>query len=244
MKTPVSIILPTYNEAGHIVPLVESLRKKVPQAQVLVVDDQSPDGTAQRIAESFGGDGMVRLIERRGPRGLAESIGEGIEAASGEKIVIMDTDFSHDPDVVPVMLSNLTFFDLVSGSRYIYGGGMYSEIRYFFSYLFNQFSRYLLNTRLTDHLSGFAAFRRNLLERIFERVSAKEIFHGYGDYYIRFLFHAVRCNAKILEVPSWYRDREYGESKTRFLRTLARYTAAVLGLRIRYGRAWRRRWRE
>ncbi len=237
----VSVVLPTYNEKGNIGPLLSALRRSVPCAELIVVDDASTDGTLDEARAALPGDERVRCVARSSDRGLAASILDGIRASRGDAVVVMDTDFSHDPELVPVLLSNLDHFELASGSRYVHGGGMYSLSRYAFSYLFNLFARHILGTRLTDHLSGFFAIRRAALERMEPEPGLGTVFTGYGDYYIRLLFHHVRKNGTILEIPSWYQDRSYGSSKTRFLRTFLKYSRAVLRLRARYGSAWIKR---
>lgn len=237
----VSVILPTYNEKGNIGPLLQKLREYLPAAELIVVDDSSEDGTAEEARLALPDDDLVRIHARQGPRGLAASILDGIRLSKGEAIAVMDTDFSHDPALLPLMVANLEFFDLVSGSRYVLGGGMYSNARYYFSFLFNQFTRHLLNTRLTDHLSGFFAVKRTAMDRLELEPGLDAIFSGYGDFYIRLLFHLVRGGGSVLEIPSWYKDRSHGQSKTRFLGTLVKYSTAVISLRWRHGKAWRRR---
>jgi dolichol-phosphate mannosyltransferase len=236
----ISIILPTWNERGNIGPLLRAIRDHLPAAELIVVDDASDDGTVEEAHGALPGDGLVRIHKRSGPRGLAASILDGIRLARGEAIAVMDTDFSHDPALLPIMTANLAFFDLVSGSRYVHGGGMYSNARYTLSHLFNLFARYYLGTRLTDHLSGFFAIRRTALDRLATAPGLDAIFTGYGDFHIRLLFHLVRSGARIIEIPSWYQDRAHGVSKTRFIKTFLRYTAAVLSLRFHHGSAWRR----
>jgi dolichol-phosphate mannosyltransferase len=140
----------------------------------------------------------------------------------------MDSDFNHDPQVVPMLVKYLADFELVSGSRFAPGGGMYSRWRQVGSFLMNLFARVVLQTQIQDNLSGYFAVRREVLEAL----PAPRIFFGYGDYYFRLLFHAQRRGTRILEVPVVYRSREGGGSKTPLLRTSLRYGFEILRLRV------------
>ena len=127
------------------------------------------------------------------------------------------------------MIELLKSNDVVIGSRYVQGGGMLtSAFRYWASYAFNVFIRIVLVQRIHDNLSGYLAFRRNLLDRL----DAKAIFYGYGDYAIRFLWQVVRRGGRVLEIPTVYRFRMGGESKTRFLAYFWTYMGSVFRLRL------------
>jgi dolichol-phosphate mannosyltransferase len=229
----VSVVVPTYNEAGSIVrfldELVAVLDERKIDHEILLVDDASPDGTADLAEAAFGRRERVRILRRRGPRGLAVSIRDGIARAEGDAILVMDSDFNHDPQVAPMLLKYLADFDLVSGSRFAPGGGMYSRWRQAGSFVMNLFARIVLQTQILDNLSGYFAVRREALEPL----PAERIFFGYGDYYLRLLFYARRRGTRIVEVPVVYRSREGGGSKTPLLRTSLRYGFAILLLRLR-----------
>ena len=245
----VSVVLPTYNERDNIVDLVEAIEQHLTPRQwryeVLVMDDNSPDGTAAVVRERFGladesvtafpalseGRGDVRLIVRTAEKGLAKAIRHGLEAARGRTLVVMDTDFNHDPAMIPQMVDMLQYYDLVIGSRFVMRGGMEDGLRYLLSFLYNVFIRVLFLTQIQDNLSGFFAVRRERLFRFdgqFDR-----IFYGYGDYFIRLLVVAWRNGWRILEVPVFYILRRHGDSKTGFWRIFRDYTLAVLRLRLR-----------
>ena len=103
----VSVILPTYNEADNIVPLITAILANIParyEAEIVVVDDNSPDGTARGVADHFGGDRRVITINRTSEPGLAKSIRAGLERATGDALIVMDTDFTHDPVEIPRLL--------------------------------------------------------------------------------------------------------------------------------------------
>jgi dolichol-phosphate mannosyltransferase len=222
-----SIVLPTYNERDNIVMLVaELLRIGGGDVEVIVVDDDSPDGTAAVVSEKFAGNDGVRVIVRKSDRGLAKSIRTGIEAARGDAVLVMDTDFNHDPSMLPLMRDLLGHFDIVVGSRFIVGGGMEDVFRYYCSWLYNVGLRTALGTRIQDNLSGFFGMR---LERLRE-LDADAIFYGYGDYFFRLLHQATAKGMAMIEVPVFYRLRPAGESKTRYVKIFSDYSIALLRL--------------
>jgi len=228
----VSVIVPSYNEAGSIVPFLRELTAVLDEHkvdhEVLLVDDASPDGTADLVERAFHARPSLHVLRRRGPRGLAVSIRDGLARARGAAFLVMDSDFNHDPSVAPLLVKYLADFDLVSGSRFAPGGGMYSRSRQAGSFAMNLFARVVLQTQIQDLLSGYFAIRREALARI----PAERVFWGYGDYYVRLLFHAQRRGVRVLEVPVVYRSREGGGSKTPLLRTALRYGAEILRLRL------------
>lgn len=232
--TDVSIVLPTYNERENICDLIDAIDQALTPSglawEVLVVDDSSPDGTADAVRQRYGPTGPVKLHVRSTDKGLAKSIRYGLEQAAGRTLVVMDTDFNHDPAMIPQMVDLLRYYELVIGSRFVMRGGMEDTARYRMSLLYNVFIRLLFHTQIQDNLSGFFAVRRETLFQLqpkFER-----IFYGYGDYFIRLLLLAWRSNWKILEVPVFYILRRHGESKTGFWDIFRDYTLAVLKLRL------------
>jgi dolichol-phosphate mannosyltransferase len=229
-RPSVSVILPTFNEKDNIVPLVDELRLRFRTGQhsyeLLVVDDQSPDGTGEIVAAAFAEDPGVRVIVRRKNPGLAYSIREGIEHSTGDIILVMDTDFNHKPKDAVLLFQVAQYADLVIGSRFTFGGGMSNLPRYYLSYLYNIFLRLTLGTRLDDNLSGLFAIRR---ERICE-LDFDKIFWGYGDYFFRLLLLSQRAGFLHIEVPVFYGERLGGESKTRFVGIFAKYTREVFYL--------------
>jgi dolichol-phosphate mannosyltransferase len=237
----VSIVLPTYNERENICDLIDAIQAQLAasgwRGEILVVDDNSPDGTADVVrtryllpAAADAAPSQVRLVVRTRNKGLAPSIRDGLEQAQGRTVVVMDTDFNHDPAMIPQMVDLLRYYDLVIGSRFVMRGGMEDRFRYRASFLYNMFIRFLFHTQIQDNLSGFFAVRR---ERLFEvHPLFDRIFYGYGDYFIRLLLVAWRSNWRILEVPVFYILRRHGSSKTGFWSVLREYTVAVLKLRL------------
>jgi dolichol-phosphate mannosyltransferase len=183
------------------------------------------------VAPTPLGGGYVRLHVRAQDKGLANSIRDGLKHADGRTLVVMDTDFNHDPAMIPQMVDFLRYYDLVIGSRFVMRGGMEDQTRYLFSLLYNYFIRFTFQTQIQDHLSGFFAVRRERLYSLRPRFD--RIFYGYGDYFIRLLLVAWRANWRILEVPVFYILRRHGDSKTGFWRIFRDYTLAVADARIR-----------
>lgn len=228
-----SVILPTYNEREGIAEVCTELlaitRAARLDAEILVIDDDSPDGTAPHVAEVFVAEPAVRVHVRRGERGLATAIRRGLSEARGDMLVVMDSDGNHDPTLMPLMVRCAEEFDVVVGSRYVIGGGMLtSRARYWASYAFNVFIRMVLGLRIHDNLSGYLAFRRTLLAGL----DPDRVFYGYGDYAVRFLYHVVAGGGRVLEIPTVYRFRKGGRSKSRLFTYLWTCLAAVLRLRL------------
>lgn len=228
----VSIVLPTYNEAEVIVDLIDALRRQMvgvhKEYEVIVVDDCSSDGTVEKVEAHFHRDGNVKVVVRRGmQRGLAASIHEGILLARGERVMVMDSDFNHDPKVTGRMARYAEDYDMVSGSRFTTGGGMQSPLRWWGSFLYNLFVRVLLLLPTQDNLSGFFCIRREILLR----QPLKEIFVQDGDYFFRLIHGLHRQGATILEIPVVYADRDHGRSHKGFVKALWLYTREAMRLR-------------
>lgn len=231
-KITASIILPTYNESGNIVKLIETLRmylsaKRITN-EIIVVDDDSPDKTGLLAQKYFSKIPNVRVIIRKKDKGLASAIRFGIEKAVGEIVVVMDTDFNHEPKLVTRLVEKCKNYDVVVGSRFIKGGGMSDKTRERLSYLFNVIIRVILSSPVHDNLSGFFAIRREKLEKL----DFDKIFYGYGDYFIRLIYLAKLQNNTFSEAPSFYRAREYGVSKSQFINMFRDYLTSTLSLRF------------
>ncbi len=228
-----SVILPTYKEKDNIVELVQAIHDYLAAEgfnyEVVVVDDNSPDGTADVVRTAFGDDARVKLLVRTGERGLASALRYGAEHSDGEVLVFMDTDFNHDPAMIPQLVKFLEYYDVVVGSRFVMRGGMEDSARYVFSFVYNLGLRFLFGTQVWDNLSGFfAIYRDKLLE-----LDLDQIFYGYGDYFIRLLMVGWRRGWRMLEIPVFYRLRAHGHSKTQFLSIFTQYSIAILKLRIK-----------
>jgi len=228
----VSIVLPTYNEAGNIVVLVNAIKAAVPSSwtyEILVMDDSSPDQTHKLVQETFAEDPTVRAILRTKDRGFARSIRSGIEQARMERVIVMDSDLTHDPAEIPLLLHVGAIYDIVSASRFCAGGRMADTPHYLISMLYNWLLRLVLRTQVQDNLGGYFTARRSALNEL----PTDEIFYGYGDYYFRLLHFAQRAGMSIVEIPAGYLARGAGKSKSNWFRMIRTYTTAAIQLRLR-----------
>lgn len=212
MKT--LIIVPTYNERENVVALLERIFTYVPEAHVLIVDDNSPDGTGAIADQSAAEDPRVHVMHRAGKQGLGSAYVAGFRYALDrdyEAVFEMDADFSHNPESLPVFLGELENADLVLGSRYLNGVTVvnWPIKRLILSYSANVYSRVITGMRVKDLTGGFKCFRRRVLESIdWSRVRSD----GYA-FQIEITFKAWRKGFRIREIPIMFVDRKAGESK-------------------------------
>jgi dolichol-phosphate mannosyltransferase len=208
------VVLPTYNEAASIEQVLRRTRAAVPEASILVVDDNSPDGTADVAAALDAELGAVEVMRRAAPTGLGDAyragFARGIEQGY-EALVEMDSDLSHDPAALPSLLAALADADLVIGSRYIPGGSIpnWGLHRRLLSKGGNVYSAMMLGVRVHDMTSGFRAYRADLIGRMQLHTVRAD---GYG-FQIEMTYRAAGAGARIVEVPIRFVDREAGESK-------------------------------
>jgi dolichol-phosphate mannosyltransferase len=208
------VVLPTYNEAATIEAVLGRTRTAVPDAEILVVDDGSPDGTAD-IAEKAGSElGGVSVLRRDRRRGLGDAYREGFAWGLERRfdaLVEMDSDLSHDPGALPSLIAPLADHDLVIGSRYVPGGSVphWSRHRRLLSRGGNWYAMLALGVPVHDMTSGFRAYRADLLRAIDLGAVRAE---GYG-FQIEMTYRAAQLDARICEVPIRFVDREVGTSK-------------------------------
>ncbi len=210
------MVLPTYNEIDNIEPMVAAILEALPQAQLLVVDDGSPDGTGQRADTLAAGEERVHVLHRPGKEGLGAAYRAGFRWVLAQPdvraVVQMDADFSHDPADLPRLLAALmSGSDLALGTRYCRGGGTvgWPWYRKVISRGGTTFARSLLLLPYRDLTSGFKAWRRELLESIRLRDTGA---NGYG-FQIEMTWWAHRRGARIVQVPIIFRERVAGRSK-------------------------------
>ena len=228
-NTLISVIVPTFNERGNILLLIEQIHKELSDFthEIVVVDDNSPDGTYQLVCEQK--HSFVKPLLRTENPGLAYSIRFGLEHAAGDIFVVMDSDFNHQPKYIPQMIKNLEFYDAVSGSRFLYGGAMDSRARHILSWAFNIFVRIVTGKYITDSLYGFFAIHRSVMAKL----DYDKIFWGYGDYCIRLMYYLQEFNTPILQIPVVNGRRLRGQANARFLRTFCQYTTETFKLFLR-----------
>lgn len=212
------IVIPTYNEANNLLAMTETLLAlPFEDAHLIIVDDNSPDGTGA-IAEQVcaARPGRMTVIHRPEKMGLGTAYAQGFRVAlemGADVVVQMDADFSHSPDYIPEMAAQLENYDVVVGSRYVPGGGTdkrWSWWRFLLSWWANQvYTRLVLGVPVRDATAGFKAFRRRVLEAIdFTGV----VSNGYVfQVEIAYLCHKLGFRA--LEIPIYFEDRRIGRSK-------------------------------
>ena len=209
------VVLPTYDEAQNLPGISAAILAALPGATLLVVDDDSPDGTGQLADELAAADERVQVMHRAGKEGLGKAYRAGFEAAlagSAARIVQMDADWSHSPDYLPALMAALEAgADLVIGSRYVRGGGVrdWGLMRRIVSRGGSVFARTVLRLQPNDLTGGFKAWRRAALQTIdWERVHS-----GGYVFQIETTYIASRAGARVTEVPIVFKDREVGTSK-------------------------------
>ena len=209
------VVLPTYDEAENLEPISAAILGALPGARLLVVDDDSPDGTGQIADRLAAEDPRIDVLHRAGKEGLGVAyiagFGEVLERGA-DRIVQMDADWSHSPDYLPALLAPLDgASDLVIGSRYTAGGGVkdWGLLRRVVSRGGSLFAKIVLRLAPNDLTGGFKAWRREALEAVdWERVHS-----GGYVFQIETTYLATRAGASVTEVPIVFKDREVGTSK-------------------------------
>ncbi|MGW2514477.1 polyprenol monophosphomannose synthase [Streptomyces scopuliridis] len=208
------VIIPTFNEAENIRTIVTRVRAAVPEADILIADDNSPDGTGKIADELAAEDSHVKVLHRRGKEGLGAAylagFRWGIEHDYGV-LVEMDADGSHQPEELPRLLTALKGADLVLGSRWVPGGRVvnWPRTRELISRGGSTYSRVLLGVPIRDVTGGYRAFRRETLERLgLDAVSSQ----GYC-FQVDLARRAIEAGCHVVEVPITFVERELGDSK-------------------------------
>ena len=208
------IVVPTYNERENIAALVPDLLKISPTTDVLVVDDASPDQTANHAEELFGSGPRFSVLRRAGPRGYGRSLLDGYRIAVERdyaRLVQLDADFSHDPAVAPALFEAVRNADVAIGSRYCAGGRVanWPLRRRLLSRFANNYVRAITGISVSDSTSGFRCYSRRALQCLLETPIAAE---GYA-FLVETTFRAERAGLRIVELPITFVDRRLGQSK-------------------------------
>jgi dolichol-phosphate mannosyltransferase len=211
---PILVVLPTYNEALNIASMLRALREIVPNVNILVVDDGSPDGTAAIAREIAAELGQIELLERSSKNGLGGAYRAGFAwglERGYDRFVEIDCDFSHDPKDLPRLLAASEQAEVVIGSRYVRGGSIpnWTLIRRMLSRGGNLYASFVLGLRVKDATAGYRVYRTSALEKIEYQTALAD---GYG-FQIEMTYRARRAGASIVEVPISFSDRVLGESK-------------------------------
>jgi len=210
----VLVVIPTYDERDNLAPLVERLRRSVPEADLLVVDDGSPDGTGALADELAGADSAVRVLHRKAKAGLGAAYLAGFaqgRTAGYDVLVEMDADGSHAPEELPRLLTSLRTADVVLGSRWVPGGAVrnWPTSRRVLSRGGNAYTRLLLGLPLADATGGYRAYRVSALDGMaLEEVTSQ----GYC-FQVDLAWRAARAGYRIVEVPITFVERVAGQSK-------------------------------
>lgn len=237
----VSLIMPTYNEAGNIADLMKAAVDQITRAgftaiEVIVADDDSPDLTWQIAADTAIPGATIRVLRRMENRGLTASLNDAIAMAQNDVIVWLDCDFSQPPECIPQLLNKIREgVDVAVNSRYLPGGGENrsgdgSWLHLFLSRCLNYSLRHLLDPSFTDYTSGFIAARREVFRGIHLR-------GDYGEYFIDFIYRILlEKRFSVVELPYVMQPRRSGLSKTgsnlfHYLQRGRKYIRIILELR-------------
>ncbi len=238
--TKATIILPTYNEIENIAYLIRAIDIAVKDdKEILVVDDNSPDGTSQAVQELIDTKEVpnLRLITRLHNKGLTNSIWDGITHAQGDIVIWLDCDFSMPPEVIPKLITEIdNGYDVAVASRFVQGGSFKRDtagtkdswVAVILSRLMNVFIWTLLGYGFKDYTSGFIAIKREVFKHI-------QLKGDYGEYFIDLMVRVFMMNYKVKEIPFICLPRREGESKTGsnlmdYMKRGSKYVVVTLGL--------------
>ncbi|MGB8952948.1 MAG: polyprenol monophosphomannose synthase [Candidatus Aminicenantales bacterium] len=212
----VSVIFPTYNEKDNIAPLIQEAIKYTPQkTEIIVVDDDSPDGTWQVVENMARTQDNIYLLRRTNKKGLVSALQDGIAISRGNVIIWSDCDFSMPPEKMKDLLSSISMgYDMAVGSRFVKGGGVEvitessdTLLAFLMSRSLNRFLQKFLDPGFKDWTSGFIAVKKNVLDQI-------PLKGDYGEYFIDLIYRARRLGYRIKEIPYVSTARKSGCSKT------------------------------
>lgn len=208
------VVVPTYNERDNIEQLVAEVFRQGPDIRLLIVDDNSPDGTGEIVDRLASGNPRLKVLHREGKLGLGSAYREGFKVAlamGAECIVEMDADFSHDPSLIPKFIAMMDTHDLVIGSRYLNGISVvnWPLRRLMLSYFASIYTRFITGLRISDCTSGYKCFRREALESIDLQTIKSD---GYS-FQIEMNFRCMENGFRIGEIPIIFIDRHAGTSK-------------------------------
>ncbi|NVM55434.1 MAG: polyprenol monophosphomannose synthase [Candidatus Helarchaeota archaeon] len=237
MREKVSVVLPTYNEIDNIKTVVSNvervLKKITPKYEIIIVDDNSPDGTGQFIKEYSKNNDKIKVIIREKKTGLGDAYKCGFKYITGDIIFQMDADLSHNPKDIPKFIHALKYGDVVIGSRYIKGGGNLNrnKKRIIISRVANILASFFFRLHQTDCTTGFRAYKRHVIDTIMPHVNCQKYV-----FLVEMLEKTKKFNFSVSEVAIQFQDRYNGESKfnlrevLEFLKELAKKFFHIEGL--------------
>jgi dolichol-phosphate mannosyltransferase len=228
------IVVPTYDERENVATLIPLLLNVAPNADVLLIDDDSPDQTADHAEQLFVVHPRFSVLRRKSGRGYGRSLLEGYRTAVDReyaRLVQLDADFSHDPVIVPQLIEATRQADVVIGSRYCAGGGVanWPLRRRLLSRFANQYVRTITGLKVRDSTSGFRCYTRRALQVLLEMPIAAE---GYA-FLVETTFRAQRAGLRIAEIPITFTDRREGQSK---MSRRIIFESVLRPWRLRFGR--------
>ncbi len=213
MKT--LILIPTYNERENILSIISDIRKIYPEIGIMVIDDNSPDGTGEVVKGLMNQDSNISILERSTKNGLGSAYVEALKnvrnMADVENVITMDADGSHDPAHLAAMLGKIKEWDVVIGSRYVNGGDTenWEWYRKLLSKWGNLYSQMILDLPVRDLTAGFVCFRRIVLDAL-----DLDYFDSAGyAYQIEFKYYCMKKGFRVTEIPIIFRERREGISK-------------------------------
>lgn len=237
------IVIPTYNERDNLAPLFEKLLKKFEEIQdfemeILIVDDNSPDGTSAIVTEYNQKYPNINLLLRQKKEGLGAAYIHGINYAINERkadvIFQMDADLSHDPNLIPAFLEQTKEYDMIIGSRYTTGGGFqnWPWTRKLISRGANTYGKLVLGLNIKDISSGYRCYKKEILQQIpWDKFENK----GYS-FLEELLYYCIKKGAKTTEIPLIFVDRTIGETKLN-KKEMQNFIIGLIKLRIKNGKA-------
>src|SRR5438105_12707776 len=228
------IVVPTYNERENVGALVAQLLQVAPDADLLLVDDSSPDGTVAAAEQLFGTNPRFSSLRRTGSRGIGRSLLDGYRVAverGYSRVVQLDADFSHDPNMLPAMIDATRDADVVIGSRYCRGGRVvnWPWHRRLLSRFANEYVSRITGLEVSDSTSGFRCYTRRALHCLIDTRITSE---GYA-FLVETVFRAQREGLRTLEIPITFTDRRAGQSK---MSGKVIFESVLKPWRLRFGR--------
>lgn len=208
------VVIPTYNECENLEKLTTKVLAQDDRISILIVDDNSPDGTGDLAEKMAGLNPRIQVLHRKGKLGLGSAYREGFRLAlqqGAEYVIEMDADFSHDPEILPCFLQKMSEYDVVIGSRYLNGVSVvnWPIRRLILSYFASVYTRTITGLRISDCTSGFKCFNRKVLESI----NLNEVKSDGYSFQIEMNFRCVEKGFRVGEVPIIFIDRHAGSSK-------------------------------
>lgn len=230
-KRDLSVVIPTYNEEGNVIPLIKEITNSLKgfNFEIVIVDDASKDNTQKILTKRAKNDSNVVAVFRKKIKGILSAQEDGIKFCRGNTVVLMDADLSHPPKMIPKMLEYIPEYDFVSASRYVKDGGMKGLpwYHYISTLMFNKLIRFIMFQKITDYTCVFHAIKKDKLMQILPKRDAVA-----GEFDLDLFYYANKKRLKIKEIPYTYIYRREGKSKSKSMLVLA-YIYGWRALRLR-----------